>query len=129
MLSKTEENYLKAILKLTVEEDAKMAGTNDIAGSLAVKPATVNSMLKKLRAKSLLDFRQLANLSSLDMIWILSVRALPESPWRVVAQISGAIRKFSLFEIGVPRFVSGRGGLHLSMHTELLLGWVFDVSG
>lgn len=58
MLSKTEENYLKAILKLTVEEDAKMAGTNDIAASLAVKPATVNSMLKKLKAKKLVDFEK-----------------------------------------------------------------------
>jgi len=55
MLSYTEENYLKAILHISSRiEDKKEAGTNELAQHLAVKPATVNNMLKKLKEKKLI---------------------------------------------------------------------------
>lgn len=53
MLSTTEENYLKALLQLTLEQSPKTeAGTNELAAHLGVKPATANDMLKKLKEKS-----------------------------------------------------------------------------
>lgn len=53
MLSTTEENYLKAILHLTLEKGSAQVGTNELAAQLAFKPATVNEMLKKLKEKKL----------------------------------------------------------------------------
>lgn len=52
MLSFTEENYLKALLKLTSQNAEKLeAGTNEMAAYLGVKPATATDMLKKLKEK------------------------------------------------------------------------------
>jgi DtxR family Mn-dependent transcriptional regulator len=53
MLSTTEENYLKAILHLTLEKGHAEVGTNELAAELEFKPATVNEMLKKLKEKKL----------------------------------------------------------------------------
>jgi len=58
MLSSTEENYLKTLLKLTFESEKKEAGTNELAGLLALKPATVNDMLKKLKEKQLVNYEK-----------------------------------------------------------------------
>lgn len=59
MLSTTEENYLKALLQLTVEQAEKPeAGTNELAAHLGVKPATANDMLKKLKEKKFVDYER-----------------------------------------------------------------------
>ena len=59
MLSFTEENYLKALLKLTLENRSREeAGTNELASLLGVKPATVNDMLKKLKQKKLISYEK-----------------------------------------------------------------------
>ena len=58
MVSATEENYLKALLKLTFESETNEAGTNELAGLLVLKPATVNDMLKKLKEKQLVDYEK-----------------------------------------------------------------------
>lgn len=59
MMSFTEENYLKALLRLTVENgDKQEAGTNEIAAHLNIKPATANDMLKKLKEKKLIDYER-----------------------------------------------------------------------
>ncbi len=58
MVSATEENYLKALLKLTFESEVNEAGTNELAGLLALKPATVNDMLKKLKEKQLVEYEK-----------------------------------------------------------------------
>ena len=52
MLSATEENYLKALIKISEKNsvDGKV-GTNELALDLGVKPATVNDMLKRLKDK------------------------------------------------------------------------------
>lgn len=59
MLSYTEENYLKAILKLSFQNEAKPeAGTNEMASYLGVKPATATDMLKKLKEKGLVNYEK-----------------------------------------------------------------------
>jgi len=58
MLSYTEENYLKALLKLTFESGVEEAGTNELAALLDVKPASVSDMLKKLKEKMLVEYEK-----------------------------------------------------------------------
>lgn len=59
MLSYTEENYLKALLKLSFQnEDKPEAGTNEMAAHLGVKPATATDMLKKLKEKELVNYKK-----------------------------------------------------------------------
>ncbi len=64
MLSQTEENYLKALFHLTSETaDKSEAGTNELAATLNVKPATVNDMLKKLKDKKLIVYEKYGKIS------------------------------------------------------------------
>ncbi len=59
MLSYTEENYLKALLQITLQDNQKPeVGTNALAQNLGVKPATVTDMLKKLKEKALVDYEK-----------------------------------------------------------------------
>lgn len=58
MLSHTEENYLKALLKITFEKGNNEAGTNELAHVLLVKPATVNDMLKKMKEKEWVKYEK-----------------------------------------------------------------------
>lgn len=59
MVSQTEENYLKALFHLTNEIQEKTeAGTNELAESLDVTPATANNMLKKLKEKELVSYEK-----------------------------------------------------------------------
>ena len=59
MLSDTEENYLKALLRITAEHGGDgEAGTNQLAGKLNVRPATATDMLKKLREKQLVNYEK-----------------------------------------------------------------------
>ncbi len=52
----SEENYIKAIFHLQ-QGDAKVT-TNELADRLQTKPASVTDMLKKLKAKKLLDYEK-----------------------------------------------------------------------
>ncbi len=64
MLSHTEENYLKALFHLTSEITGKSeAGTNELATTLNVKPATANDMLKKLKEKKLISYEKYGKIS------------------------------------------------------------------
>ena len=59
MLSFTEENYLKALLQLTLETGNKEeVGTNELAAHLNLKPATANDMLKKLKEKKFVSYKK-----------------------------------------------------------------------
>lgn len=58
MLSYTEENYLKALLKISLENEISEVGTNELAANLEVKPATVSDMLKKLKEKELVTYKK-----------------------------------------------------------------------
>lgn len=55
MLTHSEENYLKAILHLSVENN-KAVSTNSIAEKLSTKAASVTDMVQKLAAKGLASY-------------------------------------------------------------------------
>lgn len=57
MYSYTEENYLKAIYKLS-EKDQEVINTNAIAELLQTKAASVTDMIKKLSDKKLLKYEK-----------------------------------------------------------------------
>ena len=64
MYSFTEENYLKAIIQLTIfEEGVADVGVNKLAAYLELKPATVNDMVKKLKAKDLVHYERYGKIS------------------------------------------------------------------
>lgn len=74
MLSFTEENYLKALLLISLEKSgSKDAGTNEIATFLNVKPATANDMLKKLKEKKLILHKKYGKSSLTDAGTALAV--------------------------------------------------------
>ena len=59
MLSFTEENYLKALVQLTIfEEDSTEVGVNKLASRLSVKPATASDMVRKLKEKLLVNYEK-----------------------------------------------------------------------
>ena len=61
-LSKNEEDYLKALFQITIEESNKKAGTNQLAEYLGLSPASVSNMLKKLKEKGLVDYEKYGKL-------------------------------------------------------------------
>lgn len=58
LLTYTEENYLKSIYHLSTKNSLGETSTNGIAEFLTIKPATVTSMLKKLREKDLILYER-----------------------------------------------------------------------
>lgn len=54
--SQAEENYLKAIYHLSQSEPVGSTSTNILADKLSIRPASVTSMLKKLKAKNLIHY-------------------------------------------------------------------------
>lgn len=82
-LTKSEEDYLKALFHLIVETRAEKTGTNQVAEYLEVSPASVSSMLKKLRSKELVDYEKYGKLQ------------LTESGERIAVRL---IRKHRLWE-------------------------------
>lgn len=57
MISQAEENYLKAIFKIS-EKASKAASTNAIAAELQTTAASVTDMLKRLSDKNLIDYEK-----------------------------------------------------------------------
>jgi DtxR family Mn-dependent transcriptional regulator len=62
-LSYTEENYLKSIYHLCLTNQHCETATNSIADALDIKPATVTSMLKKLRDKQIISYERYGKVS------------------------------------------------------------------
>lgn len=58
LLSYTEENYLKALLKISLNTDISEIAVTELAKALMVKPGTANDMLKKLKEKGLVYFEK-----------------------------------------------------------------------
>ncbi|KAA1246680.1 metal-dependent transcriptional regulator [Aquimarina sp. RZ0] len=50
-LTKSEEDYLKAIFQLLIGDNSRKVGNNQLAEYLKVSPASTNNMIKKLKAK------------------------------------------------------------------------------
>jgi DtxR family Mn-dependent transcriptional regulator len=76
MLSSTEENYLKALLHLTLISDKEEAGTNEIAAYLGVKPATANDMLKRLKEKKMIRYEKYGKVSLAEKGQMLATEVL-----------------------------------------------------
>lgn len=57
MISQAEENYLKAIFKIS-EKEAKAASTNAIAAEMQTTAASVTDMLKRLADKNFIDYEK-----------------------------------------------------------------------
>jgi DtxR family Mn-dependent transcriptional regulator len=57
MISHTEENYLKAIFKLS-EKDNTSASTNAISKEMSTSAASVTDMLKRLSEKNLINYEK-----------------------------------------------------------------------
>jgi len=62
-LSYIEENYMKAIYHLGMTNGTQTSSTNVIADHLGNKPATVTSMLKKLREKNMVMYERYGKVS------------------------------------------------------------------
>lgn len=58
-----EENYLKSIYHISESKKTLEVGTNELASHLGLKPATVNSMLKRLKEKKLLEYEKYGKIS------------------------------------------------------------------
>jgi DtxR family Mn-dependent transcriptional regulator len=63
MVTSTEENYLKAIYHLSLNRNGKDLGTKELAVHLNIAPATVSSMLKKLKEKDLICYEKYGGIS------------------------------------------------------------------
>lgn len=57
MLSKSEENYLKAIYSISINTN-KSVSTNQIANKLETKASSVTDMIKKLSDKGFVDYKK-----------------------------------------------------------------------
>ncbi|WP_272973019.1 metal-dependent transcriptional regulator [Croceibacter atlanticus] len=65
-LTKSEEDYLKAIFQLVLDSDNEKVGNNKLADYLNISPASVNNMVKKLKLKKLLKSERYAKLQLTD---------------------------------------------------------------
>lgn len=61
-LTKSEEDYLKALFQLIIDSGNEKVGNNQLAEYLDLSPASVNNMVKKLKAKKLLKSERYAKL-------------------------------------------------------------------
>ncbi len=75
-LSKAEEDYLKTLFYLIVESREGKAGTNQLAEHLNVSPASVSSMLKRLKKKGLVDYEKYGKLELSEEGEALAVRLI-----------------------------------------------------
>ena len=59
MLTITEENYLKGLFSLSINNlDKDGVGTNELGVYLEIKPSSVNDMLKKLKSKGYIQYEK-----------------------------------------------------------------------
>jgi len=94
MYSFTEENYLKAIYKLSFEQKMSETTTNAIAEELETRAASVTDMLKKLSDKKLVNYEKYKGVS------------LSETGKAIALQV---VRKHRLWEV--------------FLHDKLDFGW------
>jgi len=62
-LTKTEEDYLKALFYLIIESGNERVGSSQLAEYLDISPASVSSMLKKLKGKALVSYEKYGKLA------------------------------------------------------------------
>lgn len=57
-LSIAEENYLKTMFRIVLDNQSDTISSKQIADVLQIKPASVNNMLSRFKEKGLVDFRR-----------------------------------------------------------------------
>ena len=75
-LTKSEENYLKALFQIIVDSEEQKAGTNQVAEHLGLSAASVNNMLKKLRTKGLVAYEKYGKLELTEAGESIAVRLI-----------------------------------------------------
>jgi DtxR family Mn-dependent transcriptional regulator len=75
MITLAEENYLKAILSISLKEDGKVS-TNAIASEIGTSAASVSDMLKKLHDKKLIKYEKYKGLEISDLGEIQAINIL-----------------------------------------------------
>ncbi|WP_340076037.1 metal-dependent transcriptional regulator [Leptobacterium sp. I13] len=83
-LTKSEEDYLKALFHLHIEQEDTKVGNNQLADYLKVSPASVNNMIKKLKTKKLVSSEKYSKLELSKMgrevaIWLIRKHRLWET--------------------------------------------------
>lgn len=66
MITHTEENYLKAIYKIS-EKDKKAVSTNAISGKIKTSAASVTDMIKRLSTKGLVNYEKYKGVTLTDI--------------------------------------------------------------
>ena len=62
-ITKSIEDYLKAIFHLIYEDEFEKIGTNQLAEYLGLSPASVSVMIKKMKDKDLVDYQKYGKIS------------------------------------------------------------------
>ncbi len=75
-LTKSEEDYLKALFQLLIEDQASKVGNNQLAEYLTVSPASANNMIKKLKAKEYVISEKYGKLDLTDEGKSIAVRLI-----------------------------------------------------
>ena len=76
MPSLTVENYLKAILQISTQDDVESVSTGKLAQNMGVSPGTVTSMLKALADSDLAVYKPYSGVSLTDSGRTLALRML-----------------------------------------------------
>ena len=66
-LTKSEEDYIKALFQLQTEMQIKRVGNNLLASYLEVAPASANHMIKKLKSKQFVESEKYSKLVLTDL--------------------------------------------------------------
>ncbi|WP_236975985.1 metal-dependent transcriptional regulator [Membranihabitans maritimus] len=75
-ITKKEEDYLKGLMYLLWQNPENKVGTNQLADTVGVAPATANSMLKKLKEKNWVNYKKYGNLSLTDEGQIIAMKLI-----------------------------------------------------
>lgn len=83
-LTKSEEDYLKALFQIVIENEEVKVGNNQLADYLKVSPASANNMIKKLKAKKLVVSEKYGKLELSDdgkniAVWLVRKHRLWET--------------------------------------------------
>lgn len=72
----TEENYLKALYKISSDRGDDEVGTNELAMYLSVKPASVTEMLKRLREKKMVSYEKYGKISLTEIGRSIAIKTI-----------------------------------------------------
>ncbi|MGY3792911.1 metal-dependent transcriptional regulator [Aquimarina sp. 433] len=75
-LTKSEEDYLKALFQLLIEDNSEKVGNNQLAEYLKVSPASTNNMIKKLKTKNYVVSEKYGKLELTDEGRAIAVRLI-----------------------------------------------------